>query len=225
MAPAPERSKQGSTWRTFLRHYKVEMLACDFFTVETAWLKTMYVSFFIELESRHVHVAGCTDKPTAAWVMQQARQMSWITEDEQLSIRFLLRDRDAKFAPAFDTVFAVDDVTIIRTPFRSPKANAFAERWIRSVREKCLDHVLILHGRHLQRVLNEYTTYFNHARPIRASTSRSRLVTRVVAMAQLIVEMCSVASSMTITARPHSELWNPGRGFRTLQARSARSSA
>ncbi len=163
--PAPERGKQGSTWSTFLRHYKHEMLACDFFTVETAWLKTLYVLFFIELGSRRVYVAGCTDKPTAAWVTQKARQMSWRAEDEQLPIRFLIRDRDAKFSASFDTVFAADDVTIIRTPFRAPKANAFAERWVRSVRQECLDHVLILNERHLQRVLKEYVEYFNHARP------------------------------------------------------------
>ncbi len=163
--PAPERSKQSSTWRTFLQHYQHEMLACDFFTVETAWLKTLYVLFFIELGTRRVHLAGCTASPTAAWVTQQARQMRWVMEDEQLPIRFLIRDRDAKFAPPFDTVFAAADVMIIRTPFRSPKANAFAERWIRSVREECLDHVLILHDRHLHRVLKEYVTYFNHARP------------------------------------------------------------
>ena len=163
--PAPQRGKQGSTWSTFVRHYKHEMLACDFSTVETVWLKTLYVLFFIELGSRRVYVAGCTDKPTAAWVTQQARQMSWRAEDEQLPIRFLIRDRDAMFAAPFDTVFAADNVTIIRTPFRSPKANAFAERWIRSAREECLDHVLILNEPHLQRVLKEYVSYFNHARP------------------------------------------------------------
>src|SRR4028119_1766860 len=91
--------------------------------------------------------------------------MSWTLHDDRMMIRFLIRDRDAKFAPSFDTVFAADDVVIIRTPFRSPKANAFAERWIRSVREECLDHVLILNDGHLQRVLKEYVNYFNHARP------------------------------------------------------------
>ena len=135
------------------------MLACDFFTVETVWLKTLYVLFFIEVGSRRVHGAGCTDKPTVAWVTQQARQMSWKAEDERRSIRFLICDRDAKVSPSFDTVFAADDVTIIRTPFRSPKANAFAERWIRSVREECLDHVLILGKQQLRRALKKYEAY------------------------------------------------------------------
>ena len=71
--PAPERGKHGLRWRTFLTHYKDEIVACDFFTVETAWLKTLYVLFFIELGSRRVHLAGCTAKPTGAWVTQQAR--------------------------------------------------------------------------------------------------------------------------------------------------------
>ena len=163
--PAPQRSRRGSNWRTFLGHYQDQLLACDFFTVETVWLKTIYVLFFLELGTRRVHLAGCTTHPTSAWVTQQARQMSWTLEEAALPIRFLIHDRDAKFPASFDHVFATDDVTIIRTPFRSPKANAFAERWIRSVREECLDHVLILNERHLHRVLKEYVTYFNHARP------------------------------------------------------------
>ncbi len=163
--PAPQRNQGGRSWHTFLGHYKEQMLACDFFTVETAWLRTLYVLFFIELGTRRVHLAGCTSHPTSAWVTQQARQMSWTLQEEALPIRFLLHDRDAKFPRSFDHVFEADEVTIIRTPFRSPKANAFAERWVRSVREECLDQVLILNERHLHRVLKEYVEYFNHARP------------------------------------------------------------
>jgi putative transposase len=123
--PAPQRAKQGSSWRTFLRHYRQQMLACDFFTVETAWLKTIYVFFFIELGSRRVHFAGCTSHPTAAWVTQQARQLTWTLQDEKMPIRFLIRDRDAKFTESFDTVFVDEGVEIIRTPYRAPRANAF----------------------------------------------------------------------------------------------------
>ncbi len=163
--PAPERSKHGSSWRTFLAHHKDEVLACDFFTVETTWLKTLYVLFFIEIGSRRVHLAGCTAKPTSAWVAQQARQFSWNIQDGTMPIRFLIHDRDTKFGSAFDTVFTSEDVTIIRTPVRAPNANAFAERWVRSVREECLDKLLILGEEHLRRVLTAYVAYYNSARP------------------------------------------------------------
>jgi transposase InsO family protein len=141
------------------------MLACAFFTVETIWLKTIYVLFFIELGTRRIHLAGCTRRPTAAWVTQQARHISWELQDGAPPMRFLIRDRDAKFTAAFDTIFAAEGVTIIRTPYQAPKANAFAERWIRSVREECLDQLLILNEHHLHRVLIAYTAYFNQARP------------------------------------------------------------
>ena len=163
--PAPQRAQRGSSWHTFLGHYKQQMLACDFFTVETAWLRTLYVLFFLELGTRRVHIAGCTAHPTSAWVTQQARQMSWILHEEGPPIHFLIHDRDATFPASFDQVFEAEAVTIIRTPFRSPKANAFAERWVRSVREECLDQVIILGERHLHQVLKEYVSYFNHARP------------------------------------------------------------
>ncbi len=163
--PAPERAKQGNSWRTFLRHYSNQMVACDFFTIETAWLKTLYALFFIELGSRRVHFAGCTAEPTAAWVTQQARQFSWTIRDEGLPLRYLVHDRDAKFPVTFDSVFAAEGIDIIRTPYRAPQANAFAERWVRSVREECLDHLLIVSEAHLRRVLREYVDYFNHARP------------------------------------------------------------
>jgi putative transposase len=163
--PAPKRAQHGSTWRTFLRHYQGEILACDFFTVETAWLKTLYVLFFIEVGSRRVHLAGCTTNPTSAWVVQQACQFSWQIQNRTVPVRFLIHDRDTKFSAAFDTVFTAEDVTIIHTPVQAPNANAFAERWVRSVREECLDKILILGQGHLRRVLIAYLEYYNHARP------------------------------------------------------------
>lgn len=163
--PAPQRAKQGSSWRAFLGHYRQQMLACDFFTVETAWLRTIYVFFFIELGCRRVHFAGCTSQPTAVWVTQQARQLIWTLQDEKMPIRFLIRDRDAKFTASFDTVFVDEGVEIIRTPYRAPRANAFAERWIRRVRAECVDRLLIMGERHLGRVMKEYIAYYNKARP------------------------------------------------------------
>ncbi len=163
--PAPKRSKHGSNWRTVLAHYKDEMVACDFFTVETAWLKTVYVLFFIELGSRRMHLAGCTATPMSAWVTQQARHLSWQIQDGALPLRFLIHDRDTKFARTFDTVFTSDDVRVVRTPVRAPNANAFAERWVRSVREECLDRIVVLGEEHLRRVLTASIKYYNQARP------------------------------------------------------------
>ncbi len=121
--PAPHRSQQGSRWGTFLRHYQEQIIACDFFTVETAWLKTLYVLFFIELGSRRVHLAGCTTNPSAAWVTQQARHLSWKIQDGAVPVRFLIHDRDTKFSAAFDTVFTAEDVTIILTPIQARLAH------------------------------------------------------------------------------------------------------
>src|SRR5215210_927749 len=94
LPPAPQRRRRGSTWRSFLSRHRHQMLACDFFTVETLFLKTIYVLFFIELGTRRVHVAGCTAHPTAEWVTQQARHLSWQLQDGAISARYLIRDRD-----------------------------------------------------------------------------------------------------------------------------------
>jgi putative transposase len=125
--------------------------------------------FFIELGSRPVHFAGCTDHPTAEWVVQQARQLTWTLQEEQRSMRFLIHDRAAKFPPGCDSVFAAEGIEILRTPSRTPTANAFAERGVRSVREEVLDQLLIVNQGHLRRVLNDYVAYFNRARPHQGS--------------------------------------------------------
>lgn len=163
--PAPERTKNAGHWSTLLSHYGQQILACDFFTVETAWLQTLQALFFIELDSRRVHFAGCTEHPTAEWVAQQARQLTWTLQDEHKGMRLLIHDRDAKFPVSFDNVFAAEGIEILRTPYRTPTANAFAERWVRSVREEVLDKLLIVNQAHLHRVMTEYTNYFNRARP------------------------------------------------------------
>ncbi len=163
--PEPERGREGSSWRVFLNHYKDQFLACDFFTVETLTLKTLYVLFFLEHGTRRVHLAGCTTHPTGAWVTQQARQMTWALQDRELPMRYLIRDHDTKFTDAFDTVFEVEGIEIINIPYQAPNANAIAERWVRSVREECLDKVITLNERHLRRVLHEYVEYYNTRRP------------------------------------------------------------
>jgi putative transposase len=141
------------------------MLACDLFTIETIDLQTLYVLFFIELGSRRVHLTGCTPIPDSAWVTQQARQLVWHLTDEPAKMRFLIHDHDTKFSATFDNVFNAEGIDIVLTPFQAPKANAVAERWVRSVRQECLDHLLILSRRHLWSVLTEDTRYYNTARP------------------------------------------------------------
>jgi putative transposase len=162
--PAPERDTSPS-WRHLMTHYKEQLLACDFFTIETLFLQTIYVFFFIEVGTRRIHFAGCTPNPSGAWVTQQARQMVWDLEQHEPAIRFLIRDNDTKFTVAFDTVFRSEGIDIIRTPYRAPNANAFAERWVRTVREECLNKLLIINQAHLRRVMQEFVAYHNTARP------------------------------------------------------------
>ena len=127
--------------------------------------KTIYVLFFIELSTRRVHVAGVTTHPDSAWVTGQARNLAI---DERLSgVRFLLRDRDATFCGPFDALLRAEGVRVIRTPIRAPRANAFAERFVGTVRRECLDHVLIYGRRHLERVLQTYVAHYLDERPHR----------------------------------------------------------
>jgi hypothetical protein len=165
--PGPVGTRGGMSWRTLLRTHGRTILAVDFFTVETAWLQRLYVIFFIELGSRHVHIAGCTPHPTGLWVTQQARQVMWTPSDRSESFRFLIRDRDQKFTEPFDEVFASEKIEIVRTPFRTPQANGVAERFVRTVRSECLDWLLILNRTHLERVLAEFIEHYNPHRPHR----------------------------------------------------------
>ena len=135
--------------------------------METAWLHTLHVFFAIELRTRHVHLTGVTRHPNAAWVTQQARNLS-----ERAPLRFLIRDRDSKYTESFDAVFAAEGSTTIVTPFQAPRANAFAERWVRTVRRECLDWTLVLGRRHLERVLREYVAHYNERRPHRGLDCR-----------------------------------------------------
>lgn len=162
--PLPARSAS-SNWRSFLSHYKDTFLACDFFTVETIRLQTLYVLFFIELGTRRVHVAGITAHPSQTWVTQRARQLQWDFQEQECAFTHLIRDNDSKYGAAFDAVFASEGIEVVRTPFRAPRANAYAERWVRSVREECLEQVIVLNQSHLAYILHEYERYFNHARP------------------------------------------------------------
>jgi Integrase core domain. len=143
------------------------VLACDFFTVETLFLKTLYVLLFIELVTRRVQVAGVTRSPDAAWVTQQARNLSYDRASGNLGVRFLIRDRDSKYTSSFDEVFRSEGAKVICTPVRTPRANAFAERWVRTVRTEYLDWMLILGRRHLEQTLGVYVGHYNRERPHR----------------------------------------------------------
>jgi transposase InsO family protein len=164
LKPAPRRT--GPSWREFLRQQAASTLACDFFTVETIALRRYYVLFFIELGTRRVHLAGCTTNPTGGCVTQQARNLGFSGLFERT--RFLIHDRDRKFSAAFDEVFRSEGIRVIPTPIRAPQANAYAERFIRTVRHECLDWLLILSRRHLEHVLSTYVTHHNRERPHRA---------------------------------------------------------
>jgi hypothetical protein len=135
-------------------------------------LKTLYVLFFIELHTRQVRVAGVTDHPNGPWVVQRARELSVERPEGTTTPRFLIRDRDSKFTRVFDDVFASDGTQVITTPVQAPNANAHAERWIRTVRQECLDWMLIWGRRHLERILDEYVRHYNDERPHRSLALR-----------------------------------------------------
>ena len=165
LRPAPRTS--GPSWSEFLRAQAAGALACDFFHVDTVTLRRLYVLFFIDLERRKVFLAGVTAHPVGAWVTQQARNLVATLEDQGRAVRFLVRDRDTKFVGPFDEVMRSIGARVIKTPFRSPRANVIAERFVRTARSECLDWVLIRSERHLERVLFEFVDHYNHERPHR----------------------------------------------------------
>jgi putative transposase len=134
--------------------------------VETAWLRTLYVLFFVEHGSRRVHLAGVTANPDGAWMRQQARNLA--IEERLGNVRYLLHDRDAKFSGPFDELIRAEGVRVIKTPVQAPRANAITERWVRTVRSECLDHVLVFGRRHLEQILRGYVAHFNAERPHRS---------------------------------------------------------
>jgi transposase InsO family protein len=166
VAPAPKRS--AVSWRQFLRAQAKGVLAVDFFTVDTVFLKRLYVLFVIEVASRRVHVLGVTAHPSGEWVAQQARNLFMELAGQVGRFRFLVRDRDTKFTAAFDAVFAAEAIEVLRTPVRAPQANAYAERWVGTVRRELLDRMLILGCRQLRSVLAEHVDHYNVHRPHRA---------------------------------------------------------
>jgi putative transposase len=158
-ARPPRRS--GQTWATFLQHHAKDSWACDFLPVTDLLFRPLYAFFLIELSSRKVVRVGITRHPTDAWVAQQLREA---TPYDQRP-RYLIRDRDSKFGPAFSRVAVASGIEELRMAYRAPKEHAVCARFLGSVRRECLDHLIVLSEAHLRGILREYLAYFNSVRP------------------------------------------------------------
>jgi transposase InsO family protein len=152
-------------WRRFLFQHAKDIWACDLFTVQTIWFRTLYVFFVIDHGRREIVHARVTVHPTAQWL---AQQMAEACDCNRVPPRYLIHDRDGSYGVLFNRRVRSLGIRQIRTPVKAPKANAFAERWVRTVRTECLDHMFIFGHQHLQRSLNEYVAYYNQWRPHRS---------------------------------------------------------
>jgi len=166
IAPAPKRS-QVTSWKDFLAAHMNVLAGCDFFTVEVlSWrgLVTYYVLFFLHLESRRVHIAGITRHPDQEWMEQIGRCATQETWGYLHPCRYVLHDRDTKFCASFRSALASGGVKTIQLPAKSPNLNAFAERWVRSVKQECLSKLILFGEGPLSRVLTEYSRHYHHER-------------------------------------------------------------
>lgn len=169
--PAPQRDR--TTWHQFLHTQAATMLACDFFHVDCAvTLRRLYVFFVLEVSTRHVHILGVTAHPDGPWTVQQARNLVMDLGEHALRFRFLIRDRAGQFTGAFDAVLSAAGIEVVKIPPRSPRANAYSERWVRTARAEATDRILIAGPRHLRRILEEYAAHYNRHRPHRARNLR-----------------------------------------------------
>ncbi|WP_371794147.1 integrase core domain-containing protein [Streptomyces sp. NBC_01718] len=161
--PAPRRS--GPTWREFLTAQTEGVIACDFLHIDLVDLRRVYALVFLDHGTRRLHIAGVTAHPTGSWTVQQARNLAVELGARLDSLRFLLRDRDAKYTDSFDAVFAADDIEVVRTAPRTPRMNAHCERVIGTLRREVLDHLLIWNETHARQVLDASARHYNGHRP------------------------------------------------------------
>ena len=164
--PAPER-KYTTTWAAFIRTHLAVLAGTDFFTVEVLTLRglvTYYVLFFIHLESRKVDIAGITVQPNEQWMQQMARNVTMEGCGTLRDCSYLLHDRDTKYTISFRAIIKAGQVKPLALPARSPNLNAYAERWVRSVKEECLSKIILFGERSLRRALSEYVEHYHAER-------------------------------------------------------------
>jgi transposase InsO family protein len=164
LAPSPQR-RRGLTWPEFVGHYGRFVWACDFFTVTTATLRTYYVFMVLEISTRRIRFWNVSASPDGRWTAQQFRNLSVVSGDLP---RHLIHDRDDKFTAHADALLAAAGTEVMRLPARSPDLNGHIERCIRTLREECLDRIIILNDRHLRWVLDQFVRYYNRRRPHRS---------------------------------------------------------
>jgi putative transposase len=170
--PAPQR-RTDTTWRKFLHIQAATMLATDFFHVDCAvTLQRLYCLFVMEVSSRYVHILGITANPDGPWTVQQIRNLLMDLGDRAAGFRFLVRDRAGQFTDTFDAVLADAGIDVVKIPPRSPRANAYAERFVLTARTEVTDRMLIFGERHLRMILAEYEAHYNGRRPHRSRQLR-----------------------------------------------------
>ena len=170
--PAPKRHTD-TTWRKFLHAQAATMLATDFFHADCAvTLQRLYCFFVIEVGSRYVHILGVTANPDGPWTTQQIRNLLMDLDDRAAGFRFLVRDRAGQFTEAFDAVLAGAGIEVVKIPPRSPRANAYAERFVLTARTEVTDRMLIFGQAHLRMILAQYQGHYNGRRPHRSRQFR-----------------------------------------------------
>ncbi|MEM9446144.1 MAG: integrase core domain-containing protein [Verrucomicrobiota bacterium] len=170
--PSPSRPTR---WKEFIRSHIETLWACDFFTKDIFTWKgkvTVYILFFIHINSRRVHLAGMSEAPDKQWMAQQARNLCMYFDQVDPKPKIILHDRDSKFTKQFDAILESEGISMQKLPIRSPNLNAYAERWIQSIKVECLDRFLVFGFNHLEYLVCEYVKYYNSLRPDQSLDNR-----------------------------------------------------